>query len=73
MTPSHKGVRDAAGRAAAAAFGGWSLTGPKIYRINVFVRDREAIELRVATRDSVAVDRAIAAITTRLPSPRAAE
>jgi hypothetical protein len=54
-------------------FGGWTLRGPKIYRINVFVRDRETIELRVATKDSVAVDRAIAAIKSRLPSASAVQ
>jgi hypothetical protein len=51
-----------------AEFGGWSLVVRTIYRINVDVRGRGTLELPVTSTDAAAVDRAVAAIRTRLPS-----
>jgi hypothetical protein len=51
---------------------GWSLVGPTVYRIDVFLRDRETIELRVSPKEAAAAERAMAAIRARLPSATAA-
>lgn len=48
-----------------AEFGGWTLSGPRLYRINLFIRGQETLELEVATRDNAAVDRAVLTVRAR--------
>jgi hypothetical protein len=48
--------------------GVWSLLGPTVCRLKIYRRDGAPLELRAATSESEAVDRAAAAIKSRLPS-----
>ena len=55
-------------------FGGWSPAAMTIYRINVDVRGRGTIELRIASSAAAATaEEAVAVISSRLPSTTAAK
>jgi hypothetical protein len=56
-----------------AEFAGWSPIVRTIYRVSVETRRHGTIELSVVSTDAAAVDEAVAAINSRLPSAAAAK